>query len=466
MDININKESLRFYEFIQEQHNDNIIFSGIFGIGKSFFLSKFFNERYKDEYVSIYLTPVNYSIASNEDIFEYIKVDILLQLLEKVPCDFSKTEISKSVATYFYLKNNIDIFITKLLTAAEKVKFGTDILGELLKLKAGIESFQKENSIDNEQSVKSFIEKMSQNIGSIYESNAITQIIQTLVENIHSSSNNERKVVLVVDDLDRIDPEHIFRILNIFSAHNDFCKTGEHKFKIDKTILVCDIDNVRKIFHARYGADVDFTGYIDKFYSKEIFYFQNENNIIEAIAEQITVNSTFYSDEFLKNGIGNKIIRFILAALIKSKAINIRTLLRFDTDFSLNKYVYANGRRFETGNILSISIFEIIERLFTNKNDVKIAINSLSHYEADINSVDFDPYFFLSIFIAMADFENNRFVPGIDPLSYNEIGYTPYVVNQEGLVTISQTADIDKINIYSIIADAYNNYYTYFSKIK
>lgn len=76
MEISIDKEKKRFYQFIGEEGNNNIIFSGVFGIGKSYFLNKFFNEFHKDEYIGIFLSPVSYSVASNEDIFEYIKVDV------------------------------------------------------------------------------------------------------------------------------------------------------------------------------------------------------------------------------------------------------------------------------------------------------------------------------------------------------------------------------------------------------
>lgn len=97
MEISIEKETERFGRFIDENGNDNIIFSGVFGIGKSYFLNKFFKESHKEEYVGLFLSPVNYSVASNEDIFEYIKVDILLGLLSQVPCDFEKYNISLSV---------------------------------------------------------------------------------------------------------------------------------------------------------------------------------------------------------------------------------------------------------------------------------------------------------------------------------------------------------------------------------
>ena len=135
MEINIKSESERFLQFLLEENNNNIIFSGIYGIGKSYFINNFFNIQHLDKYIPIILTPVNYSVANNEDIFEYIKADILLQLLEKVPCNLENCQISTSVATYYYIKNNIGSIIGNILSTAEKVSFQTDIIDQLLRLR-------------------------------------------------------------------------------------------------------------------------------------------------------------------------------------------------------------------------------------------------------------------------------------------------------------------------------------------
>lgn len=464
MEISIKNESQRFLQFLEEKNNSNIIFSGIYGIGKSYFINDFFNNQHSKEYIPIILTPVNYSVANNEDIFEYIKADILLQLLEKVPCNLKNCQISTSEATYYYIKRNLVSIIGNILSTAEKVSFKTDIIHQLLELKKNIKKFQEENSLSEDKEIESFMNQLSYKQGSIYESNIITQIIQTLISNAKKGGKN-KEAILVIDDLDRIDPEHIFRILNILSAHNDFCHTHEHKFKFDKTILICDIDNIKKIFHTKYGTNVDFNGYIDKFYSKEIYYFQNENNIIEAIAQQIHTKVDYYSDELLSDGIGNQILRFILSGLIRSKSINIRNLLRFNMIFNLNEYVYAYRRKFMIGDILSITIFEIIEKLFINREEAFKAINTLSNYEIHIHSVNFDSKHFLSLFIAMADFTNNRFSISTNNIQhiYKNISYTIHENN--GTASLI-TNDIARVNIYKIIVDAYNNYYKYFSKIK
>lgn len=52
--------------------NNRCILSARFGDGKSRFLSEFMQE-YKDGYLFIPIYPVNYQVADNKDIFEYIK---------------------------------------------------------------------------------------------------------------------------------------------------------------------------------------------------------------------------------------------------------------------------------------------------------------------------------------------------------------------------------------------------------
>ena len=60
MEISIDKEKERFHQFISEEGNNNIIFSGVFGIGKSYFLNKFFNEYY-NYFIYCFVPIVTYS---------------------------------------------------------------------------------------------------------------------------------------------------------------------------------------------------------------------------------------------------------------------------------------------------------------------------------------------------------------------------------------------------------------------
>lgn len=51
-------------------NNKRILFSAPFGAGKSFFLTDYFSD---DHALFIKLHPIDYSVASNEDIFELMK---------------------------------------------------------------------------------------------------------------------------------------------------------------------------------------------------------------------------------------------------------------------------------------------------------------------------------------------------------------------------------------------------------
>ena len=460
MEISIQSESARFQQFLSEENNNNIIFSGIYGIGKSYFINDFFNNQHTDKFIPIVLTPVNYSVANNEDIFEYIKADILLQLLEKVPCNLKNCQISTSVATYYYIKNNIGSIIGNILSTAEKVSFQTDIIDQLFKLRENIKKFQEENSISENKEIEKFITELSQKQGSIYESNIITQIIQTLISN--AKEEGKKKAVLIIDDLDRIDPEHIFRILNILSAHDDFCHTHEHKFKFDKTILVCDIENIRKIFHAKYGADVDFSGYIDKFYSKEIFHFDNVYEIAKCISRQV-IKIKSDSDLAKEHRHSHVNLIYILEHLIRYNLINIRTLEKFAFNYYIgNKYFVYNRIKYWVINIPSCFIFDFLQRIFGSPLLLQSALLKLTQ-----KAVYHGENRILDSFIMLADLPNNNLQAPDSPsavLKYKGIEYTIGEFDNMLIANVKQDYKPLPFNIFEVLYDAYINYQTYFLK--
>lgn len=114
-----------------------------------------------------------------------------------------------------------------------------------------------------------------QNINFLYEEDLVTTIIKTSVSE-YKKANPKRRIVLLVEDLDRLDPRHLFRILNVFSAHIDFSykyfsrpdsSIVGNKFGFDNVVFVADFSNIRKIFRHFYGEQTDFDGYIGKFLS-------------------------------------------------------------------------------------------------------------------------------------------------------------------------------------------------------
>lgn len=77
------------------------------------------------------------------------------------------------------------------------------------------------------------------------------------------------KSVLIIEDLDRIDPAHLFRIMNVLSSQVDNPYYSEvpngNKFGFDKIILVMDYEIARHLFHHFYGKEANYEGYMNKF---------------------------------------------------------------------------------------------------------------------------------------------------------------------------------------------------------
>src|SRR5690606_13843847 len=111
--------------------------------------------------------------------------------------------------------------------------------------------------------------------GGIYEHDFYTELVKNMLKKY--SETEEKENVLIIDDLDRMDPEHTFRILNVLSVNIDPIHPVQNynKFGFDKIIVVCDNMNLRRIFEHKYGKGVDYNGYIDKYYSDAPFYFDN-----------------------------------------------------------------------------------------------------------------------------------------------------------------------------------------------
>jgi len=96
-EIPVDDQIVAFTEHIDDPQNERIIFSGIFGIGKSYFLERFFEHK-TDRYVPIKLSPVNYSISSNDDIFRLLKYDILYELIVTHELELEQEVIDRHVA--------------------------------------------------------------------------------------------------------------------------------------------------------------------------------------------------------------------------------------------------------------------------------------------------------------------------------------------------------------------------------
>lgn len=454
----IEKVFEKFENHLNIENNNRIVFSGKFGIGKSYFLNEFFkDEKYEKEYFPIFLNPVNYSIASNEDIFELIKFDILFQILNKDVIVFEKLNFPKGNLIHQYFTNKFleDFVSTSDLIGENFVEENASgsygILKSLGKLIAKLSELSKRDFEKFEDEIKrnpeleiinSFFTQQESKIGSFYESNAITQLIYELIKNIEEETH--KKMTLVIDDLDRIDPEHIFRILNIFSAHD---KLGENKFGFEKVILVCDINNIKHIYHHFYGENVDFFGYINKFYTSEIYKYSNKHYVGYFVK---SFNDSHPQTENI-NFLGR-----ILSDGISKNIISARQL--FQNDFSVEGVSdFYNNLKEQNFTIYyrnrHISNFSSYQKAFAT-------IASLAHFYGDRKNLN--NYFEIVEYAMVYKFTNV-----IGELYYflnfteikNQTVVTPYGFTLKSDYDRYELLDFSKINLEKLFKDVLIQYY-------
>lgn len=379
--INITKKLIEFYHHLSAADIDRTIFSAKFGDGKTEFLHQF-KEKYKKKYTFYTLYPVNYQIAPNEQIMEYIKRDLLFQLI----LNGTLTPIGNipgSILLQWYInKNSFDI-VKDIIKFAPSIIGGKKQFGVVLKgaiaLAEGInnkckefEEFKTKITEDNFEKATKIIEKLSKGRGNIYELDLISWLIA------QSIAKKGRKSVLIIEDLDRIDPAHLFRILNIFSAHIDrhyLCsdktinKDGKekqfdelpNKFGFDKIIFVMDAESTEAAFMNFYGNS-NYEGYINKFFSKRVFEYsitKYARQLLYARFKEIcgTNHSSFLTS--------------LIFADLKIEEKSVRDIARVFDNFE-NAYRREKVRITEDFCFLSDTVFvkllAILERLRVKRN--------------------------------------------------------------------------------------------------
>lgn len=376
--ITIDEPSRLFSEHLNIENNNRIIFSGIYGIGKSTFLDNFFKKE-KEKYNAIHLFPVNYSIAANDDIIELLKYDIIYELISKHPISVEEIDFSTSnLLSTFIQDEAVELFSLFFENIPSVGKPVVDFIKKSKEILDKYKSF-KENMNDGElQLLQKFRKSEESRKGSVYLRDFYIDFIQKKLDEL-KASNGAKKNVLVIDDLDRIDPEHIFRLLNVFSAH---FSGSDNKFGFDKVIFVCDINNVRKIFSNRYGIDVDFDGYIDKFYSVEIFDFNNKYAVKEWLLKFLRRSTSVFSREDMT------FVYEILLYLFGSNQLNLRNLNKLNFEFlylSIEKKLENYS-----GNYLDLRFIRIAILLSTISGDLNSLIEKMNKSFEDTRKAEAD----------------------------------------------------------------------------
>lgn len=162
--IPIDSEITTFSDYLN--NNCRGILSARFGDGKSFFLNEV-KKQLSDKSLFLTIYPVNYQVAEN-------KVSLIASSLANIPQDAIKV-----------FRDNI----------------------------AKFKDFSKKANSSQSDSIESYLDEFASQKGGIYEFDPISRIIYQLITDI--KENSGKQVILVIEDMDRIDPAHIFRILNV-----------------------------------------------------------------------------------------------------------------------------------------------------------------------------------------------------------------------------------------------------------
>ncbi|MBP6389378.1 MAG: hypothetical protein KA175_00845 [Flavobacteriales bacterium] len=261
-------------------------------------------------------------MSSNDDIFNIVKADVLLQfyiLGLAAPEELRKMPIQHVWLQYIIrnplaFSSHLATALSKAIPFTEKVSGVMQAISDLVK---DVNEFEEKLTRESQpEAVRAteFVESLHQSASSVWESGVVADYIRSIISRQREAG---KAVLLVVDDLDRLDPEHIFRIMNIFSAHME-SDSDENKFGFDKIILVCDVNNIRLIYQHRYGALVDFEGYIDKFLSEEHFEF----SISDTVTEYCRTSSS------VSNPSAQVVLQILLSACADKGWLTVRQLMR------------------------------------------------------------------------------------------------------------------------------------------
>lgn len=295
--IPIDSEISKFSQYL----NNNVrgILSARFGDGKSFFLNEI-KERLSQSYIFITIYPINYQVAENKDIFEYIKRDILLQILTLSEINLSDEKYSLPFRLWGYMCRNTGSIMADMISLTlSMVQIPDRVIDIFRNNISKFKEYSDRVNTSESDTIETYLDEFTCQKGSIYEFDPISQIIFHLITDLKAKTG--KQTVLVIEDMDRIDPAHIFRILNVFSAHWDIqdyvtqkLSDGNplNKYNFDKILLVCHYQNIKNIFHHFYGEKTDFTGYIHKFSSSTPYEYSLHDMIKEWIFNHIPFDQT------------------------------------------------------------------------------------------------------------------------------------------------------------------------------
>ena len=328
--VNISGKLNDFAQYLET--TDRIILSAKFGDGKTYLLNELRrDEAMQDKYEFFTIYPVNYSVAKNEDVFEYIKRDIIVQLHERKLLE--NIDLNALFGSIFTLADLTSVvpFLLSLIPLGELCNEGYN---KFLEIKKKYD--EKKHTVDK------YLSQFANTAGCIHEEDGYTKLIKKAIKwisqdhSLNGKVKKAKKPVLIIEDLDRLDPKHLFRILNVVSAHIDDSKQPDivgNKFGFNNIVLVMDYDVTKHIFHHFYGAQACYEGYMSKFLSREPFRYSIKYIMIRAFEAQLGEKLGIH--ELLPH------LQNFREKLAESSLRDLYKLTQFDTDSYFNGFEYS-----------------------------------------------------------------------------------------------------------------------------
>ena len=375
--IDISGNLKNFAQYLEK--TDRIILSAKFGDGKTYLLNELRkDEAMQDKYEFFTIYPVNYSVANNEDVFEYIKRDIIVQLHErKLLENIDLNALFASVLT----SDDFTSVVSFLLSFVPMGEFYNKVYHKFLEIKNKYD--EKKHTVDK------YLSQFANTAGCIHEEDGYTKLIKMAIKWISQdhSLNGEvkkaKKPVLIIEDLDRLDPKHLFRILNVVSAHIDDSKQPDivgNKFGFNNIVLVMDYDVTKHIFYHFYGEQACYEGYMSKFLSREPFRYSITSIMIQTFETQLGE----------KLGIQNlwKFFSRFRERLAESSLRDLHKLTQFETKFYIKQeeYIYSGGSMSTSLPLFHLIIYMMESGMSTKaiQDDLLSLCNEVFQYSNEI----------------------------------------------------------------------------------
>lgn len=449
--IDINDYLIAFKKHLR--FNERTILSAKYGDGKTYFINQF-KKRYQKGYEFITLYPVNYQVADNKEIFEYIKRDILIQMVMKNMID-SDCHISEAHYLQYYLMNNHFTLLQDIIQILPALGIGNEGL-VWTSLMAGFkglaflndqknkyDQFKKEiESKTDIELAESFCDSFSNEKGGYYELDMISEIIIQSIKKFKKGSH--KRLVLIIEDMDRLDPAHLFRILNIFSAHldryniykntkslTDYVLTN--KFGFDNIITVFDYDNTKKIFAHFYGENANFEGYINKFTTGYVFHYSIDEIAKQQLNDLLKNKCDIEINDFQDCKIGLGESKTIYEIVKQLSVRDIQRIISKHEENIKNEIIYLKtGFAIYANNTLT-NLISILKLIGIDKKEIKQSIlnlpditklNCIGCYLLDDSNVSFGSFNYNGSSYTLPRYK------GMNPISQVKFTQLPHQMNR------------------------------------